>query len=298
MRNPDYNRYKELIDDHIMDFMPDIDNKSITLYESMKYSLTAGGKRFRPVLLLATCEFAGGDIFEALPYACAIEYIHTYSLIHDDLPAVDNDDYRRGKLSNHKVYTESIALYAGDGLITSAFELMNKDMMLYFDNTEKLKMRINASYELAKGAGVRGMVAGQVADIEAEDKSCSKELIDYIHTNKTATLIISAIRAGAFIGGAKGEMLDSLTAYGEYLGLLFQMTDDILDITGNFDEMGKNVNVDSKNNKSTYISMYNLDEAKKKAEDLAAKAKECIADYSVNTDFFTDLIDDVLTRKN
>ena len=147
MRNPDYNRYKELIDDHIMDFMPDIDNKSITLYESMKYSLTAGGKRFRPVLLLATCEFAGGDIFEALPYACAIEYIHTYSLIHDDLPAVDNDDYRRGKLSNHKVYTESIALYAGDGLITSAFELMNKDMMLYFDD-EPTKIR-NLRFKLS-----------------------------------------------------------------------------------------------------------------------------------------------------
>ncbi len=294
--NAEYYRYKDLIDDHITDFLPDIDHKSITLYDSMKYSITAGGKRLRPVLLLAACEFAGGDIFEALPYACAIEYIHTYSLIHDDLPAMDDDDFRRGKPTNHKVYGDAIAILAGDGLLTSAFEIMNKDMMMFFDNTDKLKARIRASYELAKGSGVRGMVAGQVADIEAEGKSCSPDLINYIHTNKTAALIIASIRAGAFLGGAKKSILEDLTSYGEHLGLLFQMTDDILDITGSFEEMGKATGEDEKNSKNTYISLYDLEEAKKKAEEMAEKARSCIAKYYDNAEFFNDLIDYVLTR--
>ena len=141
-----YNDYKEIIDTHLLDFIPNIDNKSISLYEAMKYSLTAGGKRLRPVLLLAACEFAGGDIKEAIPYACAMEYIHTYSLIHDDLPAMDNDDLRRGQPTNHKVYGEALAILAGDGLLTTAFEAINKDMMLYFDEPEKMRKRINASF--------------------------------------------------------------------------------------------------------------------------------------------------------
>ncbi|MBQ1401385.1 MAG: polyprenyl synthetase family protein, partial [Firmicutes bacterium] len=159
-----YDEYKEIINRHLLDFVPVIDNKSISLYDAMKYSLTAGGKRLRPVLLLAACEFAGGDYREALPYAIAIEYIHTYSLIHDDLPAMDNDDLRRGLPTNHKVYGEALAILAGDGLLNTAFEAMNKDMMLYFDQPDQLPKRVRAMYEIAKGAGVRGMVAGQVSD--------------------------------------------------------------------------------------------------------------------------------------
>lgn len=148
-----YAEYKEIVNAHLMDFIPNIDNKSLSLYESMKYSLLAGGKRLRPVLLLASCEFAGGSIREAIPYACAVEYIHTYSLIHDDLPAMDNDDLRRGIPTNHKVYGDAIAILAGDGLLTTAFEVISKDMMLYFDSPEKMMKRVNAAYQIASGAG-------------------------------------------------------------------------------------------------------------------------------------------------
>ena len=145
MDNTDLNLYKNLIEEHILDFLPEVDHKSFTVYESMRYSLAAGGKRIRPILLLAACDFAGGDVKNALPYACAVEYIHTYSLIHDDLPAMDNDDLRRGIPTNHRVFGEAMAILAGDGLLTTAFEAMNKDMLLYFDNETNLKRRVKAS---------------------------------------------------------------------------------------------------------------------------------------------------------
>ncbi len=296
MKNIMYYNYKDLIEEHLLDFLPEIDHKSITLYEAMKYSLSSGGKRIRPVLMLAACDFAGGDINSALPYACAAEYIHTYSLIHDDLPAMDNDDLRRGMPTSHKVYGDAIAILAGDGLLTSAFEAMNKDMLLYLDTPEMLNRRVRASYELAKGSGCRGMVAGQVADIEGEGTHCSKELLEYIHINKTAALLVSTIRAGAYLGGADAKTLTDLTAYGEQLGLLFQITDDILDACGNEEEMGKKTGVDVVKNKVTYVSLYGIDEAKKMAENLAQDAKETIACYYDNAEVFNDIIDDVLTR--
>ena len=196
-----YDEYKGIIEEHLTDFIPDIDQKSITLYEAMKYSITAGGKRLRPVLLMAACEFCGGDVNEALPYACAIEYIHTYSLIHDDLPCMDDDDLRRGMPTNHKKFGEAVATLAGDGLQSAAFEVMQRDMLLYFDNPDALKKRIRTAYEIVKGSGVTGMVAGQIADMEAEHKSCSGEMLDYIHLTKTAALIVAAVRAGAMLGG-------------------------------------------------------------------------------------------------
>ena len=296
MKNIMYYNYKDLIEEHLLDFLPEIDHKSITLYEAMKYSLSSGGKRIRPVLMLAACDFAGGDINSALPYACAAEYIHTYSLIHDDLPAMDNDDLRRGMPTSHKVYGDAIAILAGDGLLTSAFEAMNKDMLLYLDTPELLNRRVSASYELAKGAGCRGMVAGQVADIEGEGTHCSKELLEYIHINKTAALLVSTIRAGAYLGGADAKTLVDLTTYGEQLGLLFQITDDILDACGDEDEMGKKTGVDVAKNKVTYVSLYGIEKAKQMAQDLAEDAKKSIACYYDNAEVFNDIIDDVLTR--
>lgn len=192
----DFKRYKDMIDEHLLDFLPDIDHKTITLYESMKYSLTAGGKRIRPVLLLGACEFCG-DPKTALPYACALEYIHTYSLIHDDLPCMDDDELRRGMKTNHIVYGAGIATLAGDGLLSSAFEAMNMDMLMYLDDLEELKKRIKASYEISKGAGVRGMVAGQVSDLEAEGEPVTVEMLDYININKTGAMIKAAVKAGA-----------------------------------------------------------------------------------------------------
>ena len=205
-----YDEYKKMVDEHLLDFIPNINNLSSPLFESMKYSLTAGGKRLRSVLLLASCEFAGGKSLDALAYASAMEYIQTYSLIHDDLPAMDNDDLRRGIPTNHKVYGAGIATLAGDGLLNTAFEIMYRDMFLYFDNLPELKKRINAAYAIAKGAGVCGMVAGQVADIEAEHKQCSNEVLEYIHLNKTGALIVSAVEAGLYIGGADDEMMKSM----------------------------------------------------------------------------------------
>lgn len=291
-----YDEYRNFAEEHLMDYIPEIDHKSITLYDSMKYSITSGGKRLRPVLLLASCEFSGGTMVDALPYACALEYIHTYSLIHDDLPAMDNDDFRRGNPTNHRVFGDAIAILAGDGLLNSAYEIMNMDMLMYFDNPIALKKRICASYEISKGSGVRGMVAGQVADIEAQGHSCSKEMLDYIHLNKTAALIVSAIRAGAYIGGADSERIEALTSYGENLGLLFQITDDILDVTGDSAEMGKATGADAKNNKSTYISVYNLEKTKQRAINLADNAKKALSNYGKDAQFYIDLVDKVLIR--
>lgn len=285
-----YEEYKEIVNSHLMDFIPNIDNKSLSLYESMKYSLTAGGKRLRPVLLLASCEFAGGNIREALPYACAMEYIHTYSLIHDDLPAMDNDDLRRGIPTNHKVYGEAIAILAGDGLLTSAFEAINKDMMMYFDSPEKITKRVNAAYQIASGAGCRGMVAGQLSDIEAENAVASNEMLEYIHLNKTAALFKSAIKAGLYLGNYNDKMITDMSKYADNLGLAYQIADDILDVVGNPEELGKQTGSDEKKHKNTYTSINGLDAAYKRLEELTSGAVAAIEDYYDNAEFFRDLV--------
>lgn len=293
-----YEDYKKIIDEHLLDFIPNIDNKSISLYESMKYSLTAGGKRVRPVLLLAACDFAGGDIREALPYACAMEYIHTYSMIHDDLPAMDNDDLRRGLPTNHKVYGEALAILAGDGLLTSAFEAMNKDLMLYFDDAEKMAKRIRAINAIAKGAGCRGMVAGQVSDIEGESNEYSNEMLEYIHINKTGALIIAAIKAGLYLGNPSKDMLSNLDIYSENLGLAYQIADDILDEIGDPKELGKSIGSDKKQHKNTYTSLNGLDAAFARLKQLTDDALEAIAPYYDNAEFFRDLALQLKTRRN
>ena len=294
--NKEFDRYKSIVEEHLLDFIPEIDHKSITIYESMKYSLTAGGKRLRPVLLLAACEFAGGDINNAIPFACAIEYIHTYSLIHDDMPEMDNDDLRRGVPTNHKVFGEAMALLAGDGLLSTAFEVMHRDELLYLDEDIRLKRRIRAAYEISKYAGCRGMVAGQVADIEAEGKQCSREMLDYIHINKTAALIMASVRAGAQLGGADDKMLESLTNYAENLGLAFQIVDDILDVVGDEATLGKKTGVDLENNKSTYPALYGLEASQARLEELTQNAVDALADYYDNAEFFTQLVKDLAVR--
>lgn len=293
-----YDDYKKMIDEHLLDFLPNIDNKSISLYESMKYSLTAGGKRIRPVLLLAACDFAGGDVREALPYACAMEYIHTYSMIHDDLPAMDNDDLRRGVPTNHKVYGEALAILAGDGLLTSAFEAMNKDLMLYLDDANQMAKRIRAINAIAKGAGCRGMVAGQVSDIEGENNEYSNEMLEYIHINKTGALIISAIKAGLYLGNPTKDMLSNFDIYSENLGLAYQIADDILDEIGDPKELGKAIGSDKKQHKNTYTSLNGLEAAFARLEHLTDDALEAIAPYYDNAEFFRDLALQLKTRKN
>lgn len=281
-----FDDYKQIIEEHLTDFLPDIDHKSITLYESMKYSLLAGGKRIRPVLLLAACDFCGGRFEEALPYACAIEYIHTYTLIHDDLPCMDNDDLRRGVPTNHKVYGEAVATLAGDGLQSAAYEAMQRDMLLYLDDPASLKKRIRAAYEITKGCGCRGVVAGQIADMEAENKNCSPELLDFIHLNKTAAMITAAIRAGAALGTPDPEMLEKLTIYAENLGLAFQICDDILDVVGDAEEMGKMTGMDQENQKSTYPAIYGLERSRERLKELTDTAIDALSCYYDNAELF------------
>lgn len=296
MLKDDYLRLKASVDDHLLDFLPEIDNKSNTLSEAMRYSLTAGGKRLRPVLLMASCEFCGKDSKLALPYACAIEYIHTYSLIHDDLPAMDDDDLRRGQETNHKVFGEATAILAGDGLLSTAFEVMMKDMLLYFDDPQKLKCRIQAAYEIAKGAGCRGMIAGQMADIESEGKQCSREYLDYIHLNKTASLLVAAVRAGAYIGCADKKKLADLTVYAECLGLAYQIADDLLDLNGQEEIVGKRTGKDVERRKCTFPSVYGEEQASHRLHELTDKAIEVLAPYYDEAEFFVQLAEELAIR--
>lgn len=296
MKSEEYNRLKALVEEHLLTFLPKIDTKSSTLNEAMEYSLTAEGKRIRPVLLLGATEFCGGDSKLALPYACAIEYIHTYSLIHDDLPGMDNDDIRRGQPTNHRVFGESIAILAGDGLLSSAFEEMTKDILLYFDDPIAFRKRSRAVYEIAKGAGCRGMVAGQIADIESEGKACTKELLDYIHLNKTAALFIAAIRAGAYLGGADNQKLTDLSNYAECIGLAFQIADDILDVCGNAELIGKDVGKDCQLQKCTFPSVYGIDNARERLTELTDRALEIMAPYYDEAELFTDLANELAIR--
>lgn len=296
MQNKEYERFQKLVEEHLLYFLPEIDHKSITLYESMIYSLQAGGKKLRPVLLLATCDFCGGDEKLAIPYACAIEYIHTYSLIHDDLPAMDDDDLRRGKPTNHKVFGDATAILAGDGLLTSAFEAMNKDMLLYLDNIDLLKRRVRAVYEISKSAGCRGMIAGQIADLEAEHKQCTKEILDYIHLNKTAAMIKGAVRAGAYLGGADMKTLEDLDEYAENIGLAFQVVDDILDVSGDEALLGKKPGSDQARQKATYPCRYGLEESRNKVRELTENAKKAMEPYYDNAEFFVQLADELAER--
>lgn len=298
MRDYTFDQYRQFFEEHILDFLPDIDHKSITLYDSMKYSVTAGGKRIRPVLLLAACDFCGGSIEEALPYACAIEYIHTYSLIHDDLPCMDNDDLRRGIPTNHKVYGEDVATLAGDGLQAAAFESMTKDMLLYMDNQQAMNRRVRAAYEIIKGSGCRGIVAGQIADMEAEDKNCSREMLEYIHLTKTSALIVAAVRSGAQLAGADSKTLEDLTVYAENLGLAFQICDDILDVIGEEEQLGKKTGVDAENKKATYPALFGLEESKARLSELTNTAIDALADYYDNAELFVELAKVLETRGN
>ena len=202
----------------------------------------------------------------------------------------DNDDLRRGLPTNHKVYGEAIAILAGDGLLTTAFEVINKDMMLYFDSPEKIIKRVNAAYQIASGAGCRGMVAGQVSDIEAENAVASSEMLEYIHLNKTAALFKSAIKAGLYLGNYNDKMITDLSKYADNLGLAYQIADDILDVVGNPDELGKETGSDKKKSKNTYTSINGLEKAYERLEELTENAVDAIADYYDNAEFFKNLV--------
>ncbi|MCU5871400.1 polyprenyl synthetase family protein [Clostridioides difficile] len=277
----------------LKEYMPKEEGYQKTVIEAMNYSLSAGGKRLRPILTLEACKIVGGNEDEAIPFAIAIEMIHTYSLIHDDLPALDNDDLRRGRPTNHKVYGEAMGILAGDALLNYAFEVMLAGS-INKENPEKYLKAIN---EIAKGAGIYGMIGGQVVDVESENKQIEKEKLDYIHMNKTAAMIVGCMRAGATIGGANFEQMEEITKYAKNIGLSFQIVDDILDIVGDEVKLGKKVGSDIENHKSTYPSLLGLDKSKEIAHNLIDEAKKSIEKLSDDVDFLKGLAEYIIDRE-
>lgn len=281
------------IENILNEYMPKEEGYQKSVIEAMNYSLSAGGKRLRPILTLEACKIVGGNEEDAIPFAVAIEMIHTYSLIHDDLPALDNDDLRRGRPTNHKVYGEAMGILAGDALLNYAFEIMLKGS-LGKNNPEKY---LSAVYEIARHAGIYGMIGGQVVDVESEDKKIGKDKLDYIHNNKTAAMIIGCMRAGAIVGGADQVELESVTNYAKNIGLSFQIVDDILDIVGDEEKLGKKVNSDIENNKSTYPSLLGLEKSRDIATELISDAKNSIETTFESADFLKGLADYIISRE-
>ncbi len=266
-----YEGQRKLVDNYLQNR---IAKKGISrVDEAMAYSLMAGGKRIRPLLVMAAAEAVGSKGYNYLPIACGLEMIHTYSLIHDDLPCMDDDDLRRGRPTNHKVFGEAMAVLAGDGLLTLAFEVM-----LEQKNCSP-EILVETVREIAICAGSFGMVGGQGLDLEAEGKTISPEELRRLHAGKTGALFIAAIRSGARLAGANEQQLLALTRYADLLGLCFQITDDILDVTGSDDELGKPAGSDAKNHKSTYVTLFGLEGAQKLAEDTIAEAMECLESF-------------------
>ena len=261
------------------------------IFEAMGYSLFAGGKRLRPMMVLAACEAVGGKKEMAVPFACALEMIHTYSLIHDDLPAMDNDDYRRGRLTSHKVFGEDMAILAGDGLLHHAMETMAQTC---YENP--CKETTGAMLAIAKGAGIHGMLTGQVVDVYFEGKPIDKETLDFIHIHKTAAMIRGALEAGARVGGASEEVVEKFGLAGEKIGVAFQILDDILDVTSTMEELGKPIHSDEKNEKTTYVTLYGIEESRKIAAILSDEAVAIWKELGESCDFLQTLTNYLLQR--
>ena len=239
-----------------------------TVHKTMRYSVFAGGKRLRPVLVIAGAEAVGGAMGDVMPTACAMELIHTYSLVHDDLPAMDDDDFRRGRPTSHKVFGDAMAILAGDGLLTLAFRLLAENLRPGMDG----RVLRDVLVEVAEAAGTGGMVGGQVADLEAEGRQVTPEALDYIHLHKTAALIRASIRSGAALCGATPAQLQALAVAGTSLGLAFQIVDDILDVTGTTEQLGKTAGKDQAQQKATYPAIHGLAASRARAEALMAEA--------------------------
>ena len=287
-------KYKLLVEAELQRiFREDASDIFPSLREAMTFSLEAGGKRLRPCLMLAVCEMLGGKAGSALPYACALEMIHTSSLIHDDLPCMDDDDMRRGRPSNHKVFGEAAALLAGDALQAFASETMVAALEKNCDPN-----CVKAAAEIERRAGAAGMLTGQAADMEFEKSGVrTAEALRYVHEHKTADMLTAAVLAGALIAGADEKTLSSLRVYSEKMGLLFQITDDILDFSGDPALMGKTLGKDEKSGKLTYAVMLGLDGAEKAAREAAEEAKAAAADVD-KAGYLAAVIDNMLVRSN
>lgn len=287
---------RQLIDDHLGRYLPPEDELPSSIHSSMRYSVFAGGKRVRPILMLAACEAVGGDRRMAMPAACAMEMIHTYSLIHDDLPAMDNDDFRRGNPTNHKVFGEATAILAGDALLTEAFILLSRP-----ENAETSGPGVLAKviHEIALCSGSRGMIGGQVVDMESEGrKEIDLATVQYIHTHKTGALIRASVKTGALLGGAGDEDLAAMVRYGESIGLAFQIADDILDIEGTTEQIGKDAGSDQARGKATYPAVMGLAESKRRAAELVATALDALSSFDEKAEPLRAIASYIVQRKS
>ena len=287
----EWKKRADLVEEGLLRELKKVPAYDETLEKAMEYSLMAGGKRLRPVLLMAAADAVGKDGAAFLTTGCAIEMIHTYSLIHDDLPAMDNDDYRRGKPTNHKVFGDGIAVLAGDALLTLAFEVMLRQ------EGAAPETLVTVVSEMSRAAGPYGMVGGQVLDLEGEGRRLDLAALRKIHMGKTGALFCAAIRSGAILAGAKEEELAALTLYAERFGLAFQITDDILDVTGDEAAIGKPVGSDVRNEKATYVTLTSLEKAKKLAEDAVDEAVAALDIFGERAAFLRDLALFLLGRK-
>lgn len=285
-----------LVDEALEKFLPPEGDLPTSIHRAMRYSIFAGGKRVRPVLMLAACEAVGGVLEDALPAACAMEMIHTYSLIHDDLPAMDDDDFRRGRPTNHKVFGEAIAILAGDALLTEAFITMGSPDYAARVGAERL---VPVMREIAFCAGSRGMVGGQVVDMESEGKAdIDLATVQYIHTHKTGALIKASVKSGAILGGADGEALAAMTKFGETIGLAFQIADDILDIEGTTEQIGKDAGSDQARGKATYPAVIGLAESKRRARELVEIALDALASFGERAEPLREIARYIVARES
>jgi len=277
---------RELVDTFLKSYFESPFQPSL-LRDAMTYSIFAGGKRIRPILMFASYETCGGQPEDIVPQATSVELIHTYSLIHDDLPAMDNDDFRRGKPSNHKVFGEAMAILAGDALLTEAF------LMMTVTKSKGKKLRstfiMNAIKEIALAAGAIGMVGGQAQDILSESSEPDEHTLKFIHLKKTASLIRASVRVGALLAGTRKEILKALTKYGENIGLAFQIVDDILDIEGNTEELGKSAGSDIEKHKMTYPSLFGIDKSKRTARELVEEGINALRGCSLEIEPLSNL---------
>jgi len=286
------NNLKQDINDYLENYFIEKGTYNKIIYDSCSYSLNIGGKRIRPILLALSYYIYKEDYKKVMPMAAAIEMIHTYSLIHDDLPCMDNDDLRRGKPTNHVKFQENIAVLAGDALLNEAMIIM-MDYALK-NNQNSLK----AAHEVAMAAGAEGMIGGQVVDVISEGKTISKEELQYMHAKKTGALIKSAVLAGAILANAPEYDLNSLEQYGEKLGLVFQIKDDILDVVGDADVLGKNVHVDKENDKTNFISVFGLEKCNELCNRLSEECIEILKNLTVNAECLIELTYTLLNREN
>lgn len=283
-----------MVEEALGGIFPGPEGPAADIISAMSYSLFAGGKRLRPILCMAGAEAVGGEAQDVLPIACAIELIHTYSLIHDDLPVMDDDDMRRGKPTNHKVFGEAVALLAGDGLLTKAFHVMTGADFVK-------RVRPNALLAvialIAKAAGYEGMVGGQIVDIQSEGKEVDPDVLEFIHTRKTAALISASVVSGAILVGGEDPQVKALASYGQNIGLAFQVSDDILDIEGNSQELGKNVGSDERQGKITYPTLIGLSRSKEIQGELVEQAIESLEPFDRRAEPLRHIAKYIIVRK-